>query len=140
MGGELGLGVGGAGFHSYVKIYKPWFIGRDAYIAQEKARTGEVIRFRFTEKGVRIARNRDPVIEPKGKVIGVVTSCSIDSEGFLTGQAYLDLKYTTEGTPIAIFQSAAKTAGKAPAELKAGDRVTLPTAALVVSRFPILTS
>ena len=80
------------------------------------------------------------LIEPKGKVIGVVTSCSIDSEGFLSGQAYLDLKYTAEGTPIAIFQSAAKAAGKAPAELKAGDRVTLPTTALVVSRFAKLTS
>jgi len=140
MGGELGLGVGAAGFGSYVKTYKPWFIGRDAYIAQEKARTGEVIRFRFTEKGVRLAHNGDPVIEPKGKVIGVVTSCSIDSEGYLSGQAYLDLKYTTEGTPIAVYQSAAKAAGKAPAELKAGDRVTLPTAALVVSRFAKLTS
>jgi len=140
MGGELGLGVGAAGFGTYVKIYKPWFIGRDAYIAQEKARTGEVIRFRFTEKGVRLAHNGDPVIDSKGKVVGVVTSCSIDSESFLTGQAYLDLKYTAENTPIAIFQSAAKAAGKAPAELKAGDRVTLPTAALVVSRFPKLTS
>jgi glycine hydroxymethyltransferase len=140
MGGELGLGVGAAGFGTYVKIYKPWFIGRDAYIAQEKARTGEVIRFRFTEKGVRLAHNGDPVIDSKGKVVGVVTSCSIDSEGLLTGQAYLDLKYTAENTPIAIFQSAAKDAGKAPAELKAGDRVTLPTAALVVSRFPKLTS
>jgi glycine hydroxymethyltransferase len=140
MGGELGLGVGAAGFGSYVKIYKPWFIGRDAYIAQEKARSGEVIRFRFTEKGVRLAHNGDPVIEPKGKVIGVVTSCSIDSEGYLSGQAYLDLRYKTEGTPIAVFQSAAKAAGKAPAELKAGDRVTLPTAASVVSRFAKLTS
>ncbi len=127
-----------AGFGSYVKTYKPWFIGRDAYLAQEKARSGEVVRFRFTEKGVRLAHNGDPVLEPKGKVIGVVTSCAIDSEGFLTGQAYLELKYTAEGTPIAIFQSAAKAAGKAPAELKAGDRVTLPTPALVVSRFPKL--
>ncbi len=73
-------------------------------------------------------------------MIGVVTSCSLDSEGLLTGQAYLDLKYTAEGTPIAIFQSAAKAAGKAPAELKAGDRVILPTMALVASRFPKLTS
>jgi glycine hydroxymethyltransferase len=88
---------------------------------------------------VRLAHNGDPVIDPKGKVIGVVTSCSIDSEGYLSGQAYLDLRYKNEGTPIAVFQSAAKAAGKAPAELKAGDRVTLPTAALVVSRFAKLT-
>ncbi len=50
--GELSLGVAEAGFGSYVKIYKPWFIGRDAFVAREKARKSVVARFRFTEKGV----------------------------------------------------------------------------------------
>ena len=79
------------------------------------------------------------MLDQKGRVIGVVTSCAVDSEGFLTGQAFLELKSAEEGTPIAIFQGAPKNAGKAPAELKAGDRVTLPTPAVVVSRFPKLT-
>ena len=85
-----------------------------------------------------MAHNSDPVVDLKGKMIGKVTSCAIDTEGFLTGQAYIDLKYTVEGTPIAIFQSAPKVTGKAPAELNPGDRVTLPTPATVVSRFPKL--
>jgi len=135
MGGELGLGVAEAGFGSYVKVYKPWFIGRDAFVEREKGRKSEVIRFRFTEKGVRLAHLGDPVLDAKGRVAGVVTSCSLDSEGYLTGQAYLDLKLALEGTPVAIFQSAPKSAGKAPAELKSGDRVTLPTPAVVTSRF-----
>ena len=97
-----------------------------------------VARFRFTEKGVRMAHNGDPVVDAKGRVIGVVTSCAVDSEGFLTGQAYVELKYAVEGTPIWIFQGAPKAAGKAPAELKTGDRVTLPTPAVIVSRFPKL--
>lgn len=138
MGGELGLGVAEAGFGSYVKTYKPWFIGRDAYLAREAKRTGVVVRFRFTEKGVRMAHNQDPVLDEKGRVIGVVTSCAIDMEGFLTGQAFIETKYAVEGTPIFIYQSAGKTAGKAPADLKPGERVTLPTAALVASRFPKL--
>jgi glycine hydroxymethyltransferase len=62
----------------------------------------------------------------------------VDKEGFLTGQAYLDLKNAVEGTPIAIFQGAPKQAGKAPAELVAGDRINLPNPAVVVSRFPKL--
>jgi glycine hydroxymethyltransferase len=140
MGGELNLGVSEAGFGSYVKIYKPWFIGREAYIAREKARTTEVVRFRFTEKGVRMAHNGDPVLDMKGKVIGVVTSCAIDSEGFLTGQAVVDFKNMAEGTQVTIFQGAPKTTGKVPAELKTGDRVTLPTVAVVTSRYPKLTS
>ncbi len=138
MGGDLNLGVAEAGFGTYVKIYKPWFIGRSAYIQRESQRKGVVARFRFNEKGVRMAHPGDPVLDPKGRVIGTVTSCSIDSEGFLTGQAFVELKYAEEGTPLAIFQSAPKSAGKAPAELKAGDRVTMPTQATVVSRYPKL--
>jgi glycine hydroxymethyltransferase len=138
MGGEMNFGVAEAGFGSYVKTYKPWFIGRNAYIAREAKRDGVVVRFRFTEKGVRMAHNADPVLDAKGKVIGVVTSCAVDKEGFLTGQAYLDLKNAVEGTPIAIYQGAPKQAGKAPSELITGDRIILPTPAVVVSRFPKL--
>ena len=107
-------------------------------MAREKTRKGVVARFRFTEKGVRMAHNGDPVVDKKGRVIGVVTSCAVDSEGFLTGQAYVELKSAEEGTPIAIYQGAPKTAGKAPAELEPGDRVILPTPAVIVSRFPKL--
>jgi glycine hydroxymethyltransferase len=78
----------------------------------------------------------DPVIDKKGKVIGFVTSCSVDSEGMLTGQAFLDLSSTTEGTSIAIYQGSPQNPGKAPSELKPGDRVTLPSLAQVISRFP----
>ena len=136
MGGEMNLGVAEAAFGSFVKTYKPWFIGRDAYLAREAARTAEVIRFRFTEKAVRMAHNSDPIIDKKGKTIGVVTSCAVDSEGFLTGQAYVDLKSAEEGTQFFIYQGAPKTNGKAPADLVIGDRITLPTAAVIVSRFP----
>lgn len=78
MGGDLNLGVAEAGFGSYVKTYKPWFIGRDAYIAREEKRKAEVIRFRFTETGARMAHHGDPVLDQKGRMIGVVTSCAAD--------------------------------------------------------------
>ncbi len=136
MGGELDLGVAAAGFGAYVKTYKPWFIGRDAYLEQDRARNGEVVRFRFTEKGVRMAHLGDPVIDKRGRVVGVVTSCAVDSEGFLTGQAYLDFKNQAPGTQVYIYQSASDKIGKAPAELATGDRVVLPTPAVVLSRFP----
>ncbi len=139
MSGELGYGVAEAGFSFYVKTSKPWFIGRSAYIAREQERKGVVIRFRFNEKGVRMAHLGDPVLDARGRVIGVVTSCAIDSEGFLTGQAFVELKAAVEGTPVWIFQGAPKALAKAPAELRSGDRVTLPTPGAVVSRFPKLT-
>jgi glycine hydroxymethyltransferase len=135
-GSERDLGVAEGGFGSYVKTYKPWFIGRGAYVEREKTRKGVVARFRFTEKGVRMAHNGDPVLDKRGRVIGWVTSCAVDSEGLLTGQAYLELKSAEEGTSIYIFQGAPDKAGKAPAELKVGEKATLPTPATVVSRFP----
>lgn len=138
MGGESGLSVAEAGFGMYVKVYKPWFIGREAYIKKEKERKSVVVRFRFTEKGVRVAHPGDPVLDGKGRVIGRVTSCAIDSEGFLTGQALVERKLAVEGTSISIFQGSPKAPGKAPAELRHGDRVTLPTPAIIVSRFPKL--
>jgi len=136
MGGALNNGVAEAGFGSYVKTYKPWFIGRDAYLARESKRKSVVVRFRFEEKRVRMAHPGDPVMEANGRVIGQVTSCAADSEGFLLGQAFVALKYAKQGTRIFIFQGASEKANKAPAELGAGDRVALPGAASVLRRFP----
>lgn len=138
MGGVLNLGVGEAGFASYVKTYKPWFIGREAFLRQENKRTGEVIRFTFNETGIRMAHQGDPVLDKRGRAIGVVTSCAIDSKGYLTGQAYLNEKYTKKGTSIFIFQSASGKTPKPPAELEFGDRAPIPSAAKVVRRFPRL--
>lgn len=134
--GERDLGVAEAGFGAYVKTYKPWFIGRKAYVEREKARKGVVVRFRFSEKGVRMAHNGDPVADRRGRVVGWVTSCAIDTEGYLTGQAYVDLKSADEGATLLIYQSAPQSAGKAPADLVLGDRVSLPGLAIVISRFP----
>jgi glycine hydroxymethyltransferase len=122
--GSRDLGVAEGGFGSYVKTYKPWFIGREAYVAREKARKGVTVRFRFDDQRVRMAHNGDPVVNASGERIGWVTSCAIDAERFLTGQAYLDFAYTAVDTPIFIHQGGVM------------DRPA--TAAKVVSRFPKL--
>ncbi len=137
--GKLGgkdLGVGEAGFGAYVKTYKPWFIGREAFLEREKTRSGEVVRFRFNDKGVRMAHNGDPVLDKRGRVIGWVTSCAVDSDGYLTGQAYVDLRNASEGSQLFIYQSAPAEMGKAPGELMLGEKSLLPSLALVLSRFP----
>lgn len=136
MAGEMDLGVGDAGFGAYVKTYKPWFVGRKAYLEREAQREAEVVRFRFDDKGVRMAHYGDPVVERRGRVIGFVTSCAVDQEGYLLGQAYINKKQGEQGTPIAVYQSAPKKAGKAPADLDMGDRVSIPTPATVLPRFP----
>ena len=115
------LGVAEGGFGSYVKPYKPWFIGRDAYVAREKERKGVVIRFTFDEQRTRMAHNGDPVKNASGEQIGFVTSCAIDGARFITGQAYLNFEYVKEGTPIFIHQG--------------GNMERPAAAAKVVSRF-----
>lgn len=139
MGGERNFSVSEAGFGSYVKLYKPWFIGRDEFARKEQERTGVVVRFRFIEKGIRAAHNGDPVVDKKGRVIGEVTSCAVDSEGFYTGQALIELKSAVEGNPIYVYQSAHTLGAQNIGLIKTGDKVTLPSAAVVVSRFPKLT-
>lgn len=139
MGGDRNFSVSEAGFGSYVKLYKPWFIGRDEFAKKEKDRSGVVVRFRFLEKGIRVAHNGDPVVDKKGRVIGEVTSCAVDSDGFYTGQAFIELKLAEENTPIFIYQSAHSIGAQNIGSIKTGDKIALPSAAIVVSRFPKLT-
>ncbi len=147
MAGHLDLGVGDAGFESYVKTHKPWFIGRRAFIEQEKKRKSEVARFRFNAKSGRMAHNGDPVFDDKSNVIGEVTCCSIDTEGYRLGQAWIKLTHGKEGTPIAIMQGAGEAYAKASpkpatqAEVEAAVSAAAgkprpPEAATVLSRFP----
>ncbi|HEY4666689.1 MAG TPA: serine hydroxymethyltransferase [Anaerolineales bacterium] len=130
LAGERNLGIGDAGFAAYSKTYKPWFIGRSSFLGQEAIRKSEVARFRFDEKGVRMAHYGDPVVDREGRPIGFVTSCAIDSDGRLTGQAHLSRAHTAVGTPLGIFQ------GRGPAAKAFPDPALAATPATVVVRFP----
>jgi len=122
-----------AGFPGYVKYHKPFFIGRDVLLAREEGRTREVIRFRASQKGVRRPHTGDPVVNKKGQHIGQVTSCSIDTEGYLLGLAIVEKRYNVPETPIAIFPLGGKSLEEA---LLRGKRVALPVEATVLTRFP----
>ena len=135
MAGELNLTVGDAGFHSYIKTYKPWFIGRNAYLKRYASQKSEVVRFRFEDKGVRMAHYKDPVVDRRGKMIGIVTSCAIDSNGTLTGLAWVDSKQSQPGAAIFIYQGAPDKPAKAPAQLETGDRTYLAAKAVILPRF-----
>jgi len=122
-----------AGFSGYIKYHKPFFIGRDVLLAREESRTREVIRFRVNQKGVRRPQTGDPVVNRKGQLIGHITSCSIDVEGYQLGLAVVEKRYNVPDTPIAMFPLGGK-----PLEdgLMRGSRVALPVEATVLTRFP----
>jgi glycine hydroxymethyltransferase len=90
-----------------------------------------VVRFRISEKGVRLPKLGDAVVDRRGRVIGYVTSCAMDSEGLLTGMAWIERSHQAEGTSIGIIVGS----GSLPERPKIGDRLTVPIPAQVVSRF-----
>lgn len=137
LAGPLGLNPADAGFGMYVKLYKPFFIGKSAYIAHEQARKSEVARFRVDNRRARPPHQGDPIVDERGRVVGTVTSCSIDSEGYQLGQAYLRIGHNRPQTQLAVFAGSERArAGKPLNSLKIGDKVDLPENITVLSRFP----
>lgn len=137
LAGDLHMNPADAGFASYVKLWKPFFVGKAAYLAHEAQRDSVCTRFRLDVKGARPAHHGDPVVDRRGRVVGLVLSCSIDSEGYQLGQALLKLDYIEEGTKVFVYSNAHKSkAGKAVAELQLGDKALVPESATILSRFP----
>ncbi|MEM7113242.1 MAG: glycine cleavage system aminomethyltransferase GcvT [Chloroflexota bacterium] len=137
LAGDLGLNPADAGFGSFVKLWKPFFIGRDAFIAHEAKRDRILVRFRMNEKGVRRAETGDPVLDRRGKIIGKVTSCAIDQEGYLLGQAVVAQSMSQEGAQLYIYQlGGGKRSIRLPKDIKLGRRMPFPDSATVLSRFP----
>ncbi|MBK6711853.1 MAG: glycine cleavage system aminomethyltransferase GcvT [Chloroflexi bacterium] len=137
LAGDLGLNPADAGFGSYVKLWKPFFVGRSAFLAYEAKRDRVVTRFRMNEKGVRRPEGGDPVLDKRGKVIGKVTSCAIDSDGYLLGQAVLPEAMSGADTAVFIYQlGGGQRPIRVPDNVQTGARLPMPDAATVLTRFP----
>ncbi len=136
LAGDLNLNPAEAGFGAYVKLYKPFFVGKRAFIAHEARRKTQVSRFRLDAKGARPAHYGDPIVNARGRVVGTVTSCNIDSDGYQLGQALLDRGFRKPGTQLAVFASAGRAKPVDVGSLRLGKRVTLPQPLTILSRFP----
>jgi glycine hydroxymethyltransferase len=137
LAGSMNLNPGDAGFGSYAKLWKPFFVGRAAFIAREQTRDRVVVRFRMNEKGVRRPDGGDPVLDKRGKVVGTVTSCAIDSEGYLLGQAVVPVSMSEADTAVAIYQlGGGQRPIRVPDNVSVGTRLPMPDGATILSRFP----
>jgi glycine hydroxymethyltransferase len=141
IGGPFNISPIEAGFGPYVKFHKPFFIGRDALLKRMAGMRRVVVRFRMLSKGVRMARQGDVVVSHRTQeIIGSVTSCAVNHEGFQMGMAFVDARFSREGTQIAIvpaFQVEGE-GRKSPGRLFIGARFPLHEDAIVLSRFKLI--
>lgn len=138
LASPMGLNPADAGFGSYVKLWKPFFIGRSAFIAHEQDRQHKLVRFRMNDKAVRRPEQGDPILDRRGKIIGTVTSCAIDQEGYLLGQAMVPFDFAKRNTQLSIYQlGGGKRSLRLPKAVKLGAKMPTPDGATVLSRFPV---
>lgn len=137
LAGNYDMNPADAGFGSYVKLWKPFFVGKTAYVEYEHQRDRVTTRFRIDQKGGRPAHAGDPVMDRRGRVVGVVTSCSIDTEGFQTGQVLIKSDLSSKGAQFFVYSNAGTIRnGKSPADLQLGDRARIPETITLLTRFP----
>ena len=107
-------------------------------MAREKKRKMETARFRMNDKGVRMPKTGDPVVNRRGRAIGWVTSAAVDVDGRILGLAYVESRYHREGGEIGIFSLPSRPVKEKDdkADLAPGDKVQLPDAATILLRFP----
>ena len=117
-----------AGFGAYVKLHKPFFIGREAYKGRLSRWEREVIRFEVPA-GARPVRAGAAVLDRGGRVIGWATSCVPVPQGHQVGMAIVWRRGLAKGTPIGLAL------GKAPERTELGARLPWIVEGKVLSRF-----
>jgi glycine hydroxymethyltransferase len=128
LAGKYAVSPAEAGYGAFVKLHKPFFIGRKPYIERMNARKMEIVRFQLDARGPMI-RPDDPVASDSGQDIGYVTSCVL-AQGFKVGLAYVSREFAKEGMRIRITPLP-RTARAAAEKSKA----SLPQEAVVLPRF-----
>ncbi|MFN3706035.1 MAG: glycine cleavage system aminomethyltransferase GcvT [Thermoflexales bacterium] len=123
-------------FDHFVKVNKSAdFIGKSAYLARREANTLRSVRFRMNERGVRVAKLGDPVLDRRGRVIGTVTSCAMDGSGMLIGLAVVDVDEAREGNTLFVVALPERLPEPLKPFAPLGSRIPMPEPATVLPRF-----
>jgi glycine hydroxymethyltransferase len=137
LAGGLDLCPLDAGYPQFVRMHKPFFIGRGGQIARDKVRSMGIVRFRMLRKGIPMVKPGSPVTNRRGQVVGHVTSCVTIEDGSQIGMAYVQDRYREEDTRLHVFVPP-RGRGHEPKripELKVGDRMHIADEAVVLTRF-----
>ena len=117
-----------AGFGAYVKLHKPFFVGREAFRDAFARWEREIVRF-AVPAGERPVRPGAAVLDRGGEVIGWVTSSTPVPDGRQVGMALLWRRGVGRGTPLGFAM------GEPPGELSLGARLPRIAWGEVLPRF-----
>ena len=128
-----------AGYPQFVRMHKPFFIGRDGLMARDAERTMTIVRFRMLDKGIPVVKPGSPVTDRTGRVVGHVTSCASIADGTQVGLALVLERFKEPCTGLHVF---VPPRGKGPEpkpvpDLRVGDKVPLSEEAVVMTRFMV---
>jgi glycine hydroxymethyltransferase len=136
LAGPLNLNPADAGFAPYVKLSKPFFVGKAAYVAHENKRQARLARFQADEEHGPMLGQGDVVVNPKGRVVGYVTSCSIDTNGRQTGLCFVQDPHWQRGTKLGVYRRGNRNwENRSLDQLQPGDRIQLPEGITIIERF-----
>jgi len=137
LAGKYKIDPVAAGYGHFVKFHKPFFVGRKILLEKEKKRQKgkKIIRFKLKSSFSRMIRREDPVVDKKGKDVGIVTSCVLAGDSQI-GLAYIDARIE-EGEKITIFPVLHGKIKEKPAQnLSENSKKILSQEAIVLPRFP----
>jgi glycine cleavage system T protein len=102
LAGDHNIFPSEAGYGFFVRLHKPFFIGRKRAIEKARDWKMQIVRFMKDEKGGRIVRPGNPIVDRKRRTIGRVTS-TVVIEGHQIGMAFVERKYSEEGAKIGLI-------------------------------------
>jgi len=139
LAGDLVLCPLDAGYPQFVRMHKPFFIGRDGQLARDKVRNMSVVRFRMLKKGIPVVKPGSPVTNRRGQVVGHVTSCATVEDGSQIGLAYVLDRYKEVDTRIHVFvpPRGKEHELKRIPDLRVGDKMHIADEAVVMTRFMV---
>lgn len=123
-------------FEGYVKLHKPFFVGRKVMVERSRDIQRRVIRFQLLHKGARMLHPGDRVVHRRTQqVMGWVTSAAPNGEGIQVGMALVASRFARPETPVALV---GQTHGGAAeiGELEPGKKWPLHEEGVILTRFP----
>ena len=128
LAGPYGVRPHEAGFGAYVKVHKPFFVGREAFRSAFARWEREIVRF-AVPAGERPVRPGAAVLDRGGEVIGWVTSATPVPDGRQVGMALLWRRGLPRGTPLGFAM------GEVPERIALGARLPRIAWGEVLPRF-----